>query len=875
MTPQRWLQIKEVFFAARETAEKDRGAYLDSACGDDPELRAEVELLLANDDASSLPRAAVDSNTFAAQFKSGQMLGKYRIEAKLGEGGMGVVYRAYDTRLRRAVALKVVSPGHLADPESRHRLLREARAASALNHPNVVTVHEIGSESGVDFIAMELVEGRTLKETIPAKGLPLGEALSYAVQIAGGLAKAHAAGIVHRDLKPGNIMVTPEGLVKLLDFGLARRVRLGESETTFTAGVGIAGTPAYMSPEQAEGKPLDARSDVFSFGAVLYQMLTGRPAFAGDTGASVLAAVLREEPPPLGRNIPQDLERLVVRCLQKNPARRFQHIDDVRAALQKLKGASDLDPLAAARPHPRWSARAVGLGVAILVSVILVSIALLIVLNIGNWRGRLFNWTGAPRIESVAVLPVKNFSGDPAQEFFADGMTDALIAGLEQIKAIKKVISRTSAMQYKDAKKSLPQIAAELGVAGIVEASVVRSGDKVRITARLIDARRDRDLWASNYERQMADVLVLQSDMVQAIVEQVRAQLTPQESQRLKTGRPVDPEVYDTATKGRAVLEYATREEQLRQSIGLFQRAIDRDPTYAPAWAGLGQALWSLAGTGFEFVAPEDVRGKAIAAADRALELDPNLAEAHNTRALIAIDGEWDLAMAQQHFERALELRPGYAAAHNWYGQMLLLPLNRVAEARRQLEQARELDPLSPWNDINLVAWWNYQGRPERALEEGERARERNPTLWVIPWQMGSAHLFLKQPDQAVPLFKTPLKLLDPDRPAAVLAPLGLAYGLAGRRADAAKILVEMEKASLKRYVSPYYLAIVHSGLGQMDEAFRLLDRALEQRTPFLQGCTPYESTTFAFRRDPRWRSFIERLRPLVRLPPGTPNPYS
>ena len=289
----------------------------------------------------------------------------------------------------------------------------------------------------------------------------------------------------------------------------------------------------------------------------------------------------------------------------------------------------------------------------------------------------------------------------------------------------------------------------------------------------------------------------------------------------------------------------------------------------------MGEALWSLAGTGFEFVAPEDVRGKAVAAADRALELDGNLAEAHKARAVIAFDAEWDLAKAQQHFERALELRPGYAAAHNLYGQMLMLPLSRFAEARRHLEQARELDPLMPWNDINLVGWWSSQGRPERALEEGERARERNPTLWIIPWQMGFAHLLLGQPDQAAPQIETALRLLDPDRPAAVLAPLGLAYGLAGRRTDAFKILAEMEQVSRNHYISPYYLAEVHSGLGRMDEAFRLLDRALEQRTPYLQGCTPYESSSVALRRDPRWRSFVVRLRRLVRLPPGTPNPYS
>ena len=273
-----------------------------------------------------------------------------------------------------------------------------------------------------------------------------------------------------------------------------------------------------------------------------------------------------------------------------------------------------------------------------------------------------------PASTSLAVLPVKNFSGDPSQEFFADGMTEALIAGLAQIKAVNKVISRTSVMQYKDAKKSLPQIARDLGVDGIVEASVMRSGGRVRITARLIDARQDRQLWANNYEREMTDVLALQSELVQAIAGEIRVQVTPQESERLKTARRVDPEVYDATLKGKATLEYATRPGELHQAIELFQKAIDRDPTYAPAWAGLGDALWTLASTGWELVDPAEVRDKAIAAADKALELDAALPDAHKARAVIALDGEWDLAKAQRHFERALELRPGYASAHTIMG---------------------------------------------------------------------------------------------------------------------------------------------------------------------------------------------------------------
>ena len=453
-------------------------------------------------------------------------------------------------------------------------------------------------------------------------------------------------------------------------------------------------------------------------------------------------------------------------------------------------------------------------------------------------------------------------------------MTDALIAGLAQIKAVK-VISRTSAMHYKSTSKTVRQIAAELEVDGIVEASVTRSEGRVGMTVKLIDARQDRSLWANSYERDLTDVLTLQSELVQAIAVEIRAQLTPQESERLEAVRRVDPEVYDAALKGKEILEHAMSEERIHEAIELFQKAVDRDPAYAPAWAGLGEALWYLAGTGFEFVAPGQVRDRAIAAADKALRLDENLSEAHKARAVIAIDAEWDLAKAQRHFERALELRPGYAAAHNLYGQMLSNPLRRFDEARRHLDRAREVDPLSPWNDVNLVAWWLAQRMTDRALEEGKRARRRNPTLWILPVTLGGCQLLLGKPDQAVQQFEAALKLVQPQDPGAVLAPLGLAYGLAGSRTDALRILSGMERASHNRYSSPFYLAIVYSGLGRMDDAFRLLDRALAERTPWLVFCTRADYFSIALQRDPRWKPFSDRLRRLVRFPPGTRDPYS
>jgi len=501
-------------------------------------------------------------------------------------------------------------------------------------------------------------------------------------------------------------------------------------------------------------------------------------------------------------------------------------------------------------------------------------LGLLLAFNVAGWRDRLLSRSRGPRIGSLAVLPVKNFSGDPAQEFFADGMTDALIAGLARIRNVK-VISRTSAMHYKGTSESLPQIARELGVEGIVEASVTGSGGRVRIAAQLIDARQDRHLWARSYEGEMTDVLALQAEVVQAITDEIRAQLTPGDAP-LATAHRVDPEVYDATLRGRMLLEDGTREDQFRQAIALFQTAVDRDPTYAPAWAGWGEAQWTLAAVGFEYVAPDEVRGKAIAAVERALQLDATLPEAHAARALIAADGEWDVAKAQQHFEKALELRPGYAAAHGEYGHLLGgEPLSRFAEARRHLDRARELDPLSPWHDINLLAWWLFQGQPQKALEEGERACERHPALWVAHWQTGFARLALGQRSEAAGQFEAALELLRPLRPAVALAPLGMTYGLMGRRADAFKILTEMEQVSKHRYISPFYLAAVESGLGRMDDAFRLLDQALQQRTPWLVICVPNDPLSFALRRDPRWKPFVDRLRRQVRLPPGTPDPYS
>jgi len=797
--------------------------------------------------------------------------GKYRVLGEIGRGGMGIVYKAEDTTLQRTVALKFLPPQWTSDPEARMRFVHEARAASALDHPNICTIYEIGeTEDGRMYIAMGCYEGESLREKLRRGPLKAEEALSIATQVALGMKRAHTKGIIHRDIKPANILIATDGVAKIVDFGLAKlagQVRLTKEGST-------VGTVAYMSPEQARGEPVDQRTDIWSLGVVLYEMVSGRLPFKGDYEQSLIHSILKTDPEPVGRtkdNLPKGLEAIVLKALEKSPPARYQSMGEVLEDLQAL--AEGLKPLRAKSRLFRsriFGIRKVYAGLSILAS----AFVLLIALNVGGSRERLLDQAFGSRSISLAVLPMRNASGDSAQDSFSDGMTDALISGLGQIKALT-VPSFTSVMLYKGAKKPLPQIAKELGVKRIVEASVLRSGVRVSITARLIDANKDRQIWTNKYDREITDVEVLQSELVQGIAAEIRVQVTPQESGRLKTTRRVDPEAFDSALKGKIMLENVEREKDIRQAIGFFQKAIDRDGTYAPAWAGLGQATWMLAASGFEFVAPGEVRDKAIAAAEKALELDEALADAHMARAVIAWDGEWDIAKTQQHFERALELRPGYASAHTMYGQLLGgQPLLRFEEAQRHIDRARELDPRPSWNEINSVALLMHQGRPEEAIREGDRALRKNPGVWIIRWLMGGAQLLLRQPTQAVPEYEAALDLLRPERPAAVLALLGLAYGLAGRQDDSIKILAEMEQASKRRYISPFFLAAAYSGVGRMDEAFQFVDRALEQRDPMLPFLTPYASWSLALRGDPRWKSFLDRLRRLVKLPPGAQDPY-
>ncbi|MGD0792768.1 MAG: protein kinase [Terriglobales bacterium] len=755
----------------------------------------------------------------------GSELGRYRVVEKIDAGGMGEVYRARDEHLARDVAIKVLPPGTLIDESARKRFHKEALTLSQLNHPNIATIHDFDTQQGVDFLVMEYIPGITLSEKVAAGPLPEKEVLRLGVQLAEGLAAAHDHGVVHRDLKPGNLRVTSDGRLKILDFGLAK-LRLPVTASAVTESLSetqaMAGTLPYMAPEQVLGGEVDARTDIHAAGSVLYEMATGQRPFAEVERSQLIGAILRKPPVPptmLNPRVSPELERIIGKGLEKEAENRYQSAKELAIDLRRLQTGvmSGLQPAA---KHARWrSAKSVGLGLGILAAVIVV----LITFNIGNWRKLVPGGTGARPIESLAVLPVKNFSGDPGQEFFADGMTDALIAGLAQIKAVK-VISRTSIMHYKGTSETLPQIARELGVDGIVEASVMRSGSRVRMTAQLIEAREDRHLWARNYERDMTDVLALQSELVQAIAGEIRVQLTPQENERLKAARRVNPEAYEAYLKGRFYWNKRAGQD-ITKSIEYFQHAIEIDPDYALAYVGLADSYALL--PDFGDARPREAIPKARAAAAKAIEIDDALAEAHAPLAYISAYYDYDWAAAEREFKRAVELNPGDATAHHWYALCLLF-LGRHDEATAEIERARSLDPLSLAINTSVGTVLFYSRHYDSAIEQYRKTLEMDPTFVQARDYLGNVYLQNGMCERAIAEFQKAADLSGGQ--VRCMAGLGRAYAAAGKREQARKMLEQLKKRAQQSYVSRYELALIYTGLGEKEQAFAWLEQAYEER---------------------------------------------
>jgi eukaryotic-like serine/threonine-protein kinase len=787
----------------------------------------------------------------------GREFSHYSITEKLGEGGMGVVYRARDLTLHRDVALKFLTVQTVGDDaSSRERVLREARTISALNHPNICTVYEVGEDDGRPYLAMEFVEGHSLSQEILSGPMAVDVLVRYGMQLADALAHAHERGVVHRDLKAGNVLVTPSGRLKVLDFGLSRRVeqKVSEETTKFDQGWddqhSITGTLPYMAPELLKGEEADARSDVWALGVMLYEMAAGRRPFRGGTAYEMSASILREAPAAISPALPVVLQSVIDKCLDKDSTQRYRSGGEVRAALEAgTASRSERIPVAALALHAESEPQATrsrrrlfwsGAGIA----------AVLVLAIAGFWwktnRPRTRGTVAPGVIQSLAVLPLENLSGDPSQDYFSDGMTDALITELSHIRKLR-VISRTSVMQYKKTQKSLGDIARDLNVDAVVEGSVVRSNGRVRISAKLIQTSIEQSLWADSYERDFTDVLALQSDVATAIARGIQVELSEPEASQLASRRAVVPQAYEAYLKGRYEIEKRTP-EGITNAVRYYREAIAADPTYAAAYAGLADGLLNT--DTYQIRPPAEVIPEAKDAAQKALQLDDHLAEAHAALAAIRFYHlEWE--GVESEFQRAIALNPGYATAMHWYA-LTLAATGRKDESITEIKLARDIDPRSLIINANVGWCYFLGGDPDRAIEEEKNTLRIDPGFIVAHGYLGQAYLQKQMYEQAVAEFRNTLSFSPGDM--ARKADLGGAYAQAGKSDQAREILQEFLHAPATTYISPYTWAILYAGMGRKQETLTWLDKAFAERNArmvnlavhpqfaFLRGDTGFEN---------------------------------
>jgi serine/threonine protein kinase/tetratricopeptide (TPR) repeat protein len=784
----------------------------------------------------------------------GQIVSHYLIVEKLGAGGMGEVYRARDERLKRDVALKILSAGSQSSAAAEKNLLREAQSASALNDPHICVIYEVGEAGGHHFIVMELVEGKPLNSLIPSEGLRPELVVRYGTQIAAALAHAHDRGIVHRDIKTANVVITPSGQVKVLDFGLARFYSDSEladatrSIESASNGGTVAGTLPYIAPEILRGEQASTRSDIWSLGVVLFEMSIGNRPFRGNTGFELTSGILREPFPPLPLHLPAGLRTVIERCLEKEPGHRYQRASEVNAALGAVQVQPSTSPrtVEASVPSPSGAKRSLWIPIAIGMTLFA---AALFAANIGGLRNKVFRRPGATGIHSLAVLPLENLSGDPQQQYFADGMTEELTTELSQVSSLR-VVSRTSAMRYKQTQKSVPEIARELNVDAVVEGSVEREGDRIRITAQLVQGPTDTHLWAKSYERDLRDSLRLQDEVAEAVVREIRLKLTPQEQAHFARNETIDPNAHEDYLRGLFHLNLRNGPDE-RIAIDLFQAAIKKDPSYAAAYAALADSYRSLIFN--SNAAPADVLPLSEAAARRAIEIDGQLAEAHSALAADLTDYNWDWTGAEKEFEIALGLNPNSSSEHSTYAHFLRQE-GKIEESIREARRAVALDPVSLQANF-IFSQSLYEARHyDEAISQLRKTLDLEPRFWPARLYIGKALAEQGHFQEAIEELKK-----AGDFTTEPLATIGYVYGRMGRAADAHKVIADLQEQLKKGYVAPTNFATVYIGLGDKDQALVWLEKGYQQRDfwiTFLKGEPIFDS----LRSDPRFQDLVRQV---------------